>query len=124
MKQIHICISIVDTRVQAENLHSEIKQNPGVMLKTPGLSLLRIPFIQTHKPGAVVFEKQIDFSGRPVPVLGDDQFRQMVRRGVRGFVIIVTVQKHDDVRVLFQGTGLPQIGKHGPFHLSGLHAAA
>ena len=39
----------------------KLNKNPGVMLKTPGLSFSRIPLIQAHKPGAVAFEKQSSF---------------------------------------------------------------
>ena len=59
---------------------------------TPGFPFSpHIPFVQTHKLGAVAFEKQIDFAGGAISVFGDDQFRQVVGRGVRGFVIIIAV---------------------------------
>ena len=59
-------------------------------------------FIQTNKLCAVAFKEQIDLAGRPVPMLGDDQFRGMDRFVPRIFVIVFPVQEHHDVRVLFQ----------------------
>ena len=51
-------------------------------------------------------------------MLGHDQFRNVAGGIIGAFVVVFPVQEHDDVRVLFQGSGLAQIAEHGLFALA------
>ena len=84
----------------------------------------RIPFIQPNELRAVVFEKQIDLAGGAVAVFCDDQLRQVNGGGARVFVIVFPVQEHDDVRVLLQRAGFPQVAEQGLLALAQFYAAA
>ena len=81
-------------------------------------------FIQADKLRAVALEEQINFSGGAVAMLGDDQLRGMERFLPGVFVIVLPIQKHYDVRVLFQRAAFPQVAEHGTLLLPVLHAAA
>ena len=54
-----------------------------------------------HEPGVLVEEGELDEAGRAVPVLGDDHFGH-APLGRLDVVHLRAMQKHDDVRILFQ----------------------
>ena len=55
-------------------------------------------------------------------MLGDDDFGDVLPVGFL-FVVVLAVQEHDNVGVLFQGAGFPQIGEHGALDLPRFYAA-
>ena len=54
---------------------------------------------------------QLYGSDRAVSLLGDDDFSHVLFLGVV-IVVVIAVQKHDDVRILLDRPGLTQVGKH------------
>ena len=54
----------------------------------------------------LALECQRHFSNGPVTLLGDDQFGDA---GVFGLGVVVAVEEHHDVGVLFDGAGLAQV---------------
>ena len=65
----------------------------------------------------LLLEVEIDGVDRAVAVLGDDDFCLVLVLGVL-VVIVLAVEKHDDVGVLLKGAGLAQVGEHRPLDLA------
>src|SRR3990172_684388 len=82
--------------------------------------------VEVFKSGVPAHERQVHFADRAVPLLPDDDFRHAPPAAqalavVRAFALVidlVAVDKEDHVRVLLDGAGLAEIGKHGSFVLA------
>src|SRR5467141_2034443 len=71
-------------------------------------------------------EGELHDAGGAVALLGDDQFRHalVVCRGLRLVAVhVLTVDEDDDVGVLLEGAGLPQVGELRPVIRSRLGCA-
>ena len=62
---------------------------------------------QTDKLRTIFFKEQRHPSRGAVPVFGYDQLCNVAGNVVGAFVVVVPVQEHDDVCVLFQGAAFP-----------------
>ena len=70
------------------------------------LGVLRLPYQCNGSDGAVT-------------LFGYDYFRLVGMLRIL-IIIIVTVQEHNHIGILLNGTGLTKVGKHGPVVLPGL----
>src|SRR3954469_11122411 len=69
------------------------------------------------EPGVLADERELDDAGRAVALLADDQLRHALcvgRRLTLVGVLILAIDEDDDVGVLFEGTGLAQVGELRP----------
>src|SRR3990172_240993 len=71
---------------------------------------IEIAFFQIKKSGLFFIKIQLNFSRRAVSVLFNQDFGDVGLLSLF-FVFIFTVNEHDDIRVLFNGAGISQVGE-------------
>ena len=106
-------------------LKSRKKEMHHVSCISSGYSVLvsRILFCQVHKLGKLRLPQQVHGSDRAVTLFGYDYLRNV--RGIGIFVVLViTVQEHDHIGILLNGSGLTQVRKHRTVVGSGLAGTA
>ena len=64
---------------------------------------------------------QRDFAGGAVTVLADDAFGHAFFVGI-GVVVFITIHKHNQVGILFDGAGFAQVGHHRAFVGAGFNS--
>ena len=64
---------------------------------------------------------QRDFAGRAVTVFADDAFGHTFFVGI-GVVVFITIHEHNQIGILFDGTGFAQVGHHGAFVGAGFNS--
>ena len=64
---------------------------------------------------------QRDFAGGAVTVFADDAFGHAFFVGI-GVVVFITIHEHNQVGILFDGTGFTQVGHHGAFVGAGFNS--
>lgn len=82
---------------------------------------IRIAWLKIHELIKFFPEGEFDGTGRTIPLLGDDDLDRV--RIFRFFVVvIIAVQESDDIGILLDRSGFPDIGHHRPFVLPALHS--
>lgn len=73
--------------------------------------------------GVLAFETQFDIADGSVAVFADQYFGDSLLVAI-GVVHFVAVDEGDDIRILLDGAGFPQVGKHGFFVDAAFHRPA
>ena len=71
-------------------------------------SIFAVPPVDGREGGVLGQPLQLHLTGLAVAVFGNDALRQIVIFAVL-VVIILPIEEHDDIRVLLDGAGFPQV---------------
>src|SRR3979411_2501182 len=72
---------------------------------------LVIAFQQVGKAGGIVQEGEVELANRPIALLGDDDFSSAFEVGVVLLVDFLPKNKHNNVGILLDRSGFPEIGE-------------
>ena len=77
---------------------------------------------EAHKFRKLFMEEEINCIDRTITVLGNNQLSMLVF-GL-GIVVVLAIEKSNNISILLQGARFTQVAEHGPFYLARFHAAA
>src|SRR5580704_6712449 len=83
----------------------------ALMLSKLLVTRLVIAFQEVGKAGGIVQEGEVELANRPIALLGDDDFRPALEVGVVLLVDFLTKDKHNNVGILLDRSGFPEVGE-------------